>query len=121
MAEKNRQDLTNQSFKDYIDTFKREMAPSRSRYIASRHLVCGTCISWVDFNKSRCTNTCAEMRGGTCVFACKGCRDVARFVGEVATLRHIMEIMKMIVTGQGVEEKGGESGDRVAGLEESEK
>ena len=51
------------------------------------------------------------------MFAYKGCREVARFVGEVATLRHIMEIMKRIVTGQGVEEKGGESGDRVAGLE----
>ena len=97
------------------------MAPSRIRDIASRHLVCRTCISWMDFNKAGCTNTCAEMRGDTCVFACKGCREVARFVGEVATLRYIMKIMKRIVTGQGVEEKGGESGDREAGLEESEK
>ena len=32
-----------------------------------------------------------------------------------------MGSMKMMVTKQGLEEKGGETGDRMAGLEEAEK
>ena len=58
------------------------MAPSkiRGRPIATRHLVCGTCSSWVEFVSFGCTNSWADMRGGTCVFECKGCRRVARLV-----------------------------------------
>ena len=84
------------------------MAPSgkRGRPIASRHLVCGTCNSWVDFDSSGCTNSWAEMRGGTCVFTCKGCREETRLVGEVEDLRQMTERMKRIVTGLGLEEKG---------------
>ena len=59
------------------------------------------------------------MAGGACVFTCRGCREVARLVGE--DLRKMMGSMKIMVTGQGLEEKGGETGDRVAGLEEAEK
>ena len=47
------------------------------------------------------TNSCAEMRGGTCVFTCNGCREVARLVGEVDELSQMMESMKRIVTGLG--------------------
>ena len=79
--------------------------------IASKHFVCGTCSSWVDFDTSGCTNSWAEIRGGTCVFACKGCREVAMLVGEVEELRQMMENMKRIVTGQGLEEKGEETGN----------
>ena len=43
---------------------------------------------------------------GTCVFTCKGCREVKRLVGEVDDLRQMMESMKRIVTGLGLEEKG---------------
>ena len=113
----------NSLFKDYIESFERDMAPSgkRGRPIASRHLVCGTCSSWVDFDSSGCTNSWAEMRGGTCVFTCKGCREVTRLVGEVEDLRQMMESMKRIVTGLGLEEKGEETEDRMAELGEAEK
>ena len=57
----------------------------------------------------------AEMRGGTRVFKCKGCREVARLV-EVDELRQMMESMKRIFTGLGLEEKGEETGDRLAEL-----
>ena len=60
------------------------------------------------------------MQGGTRVFACKGSRDVARLVGEVEDLRQMMESMKRIVTGQGLEENGEETGDRVTELGEAE-
>ena len=44
------------------------------------------------------------------VFTCKGCREVTRLVGEVEDLRQMMESMKRIVTGLGLEEKGGHMG-----------
>ena len=44
-----------------------------------------------------------------------------RLVGEVEDLRQMMEIMKRIVTRLGLEDKGEETGDRVAELGEAEK
>ena len=55
------------------------------------------------------------------MFTCKGCREVARLLGEVEELRQMMESMKRIVTGLGLEEKGEETGDQMAELEEAEK
>ena len=55
------------------------------------------------------------------MFTCKGCREVTRLVGEVEDLRQMMESMKRIVTGLGLEEKGEETGDRMAELGEAEK
>ena len=52
---------------------------------------------------------------------CKGCREVTRLVGEVEDLRQMMESMKRIVTGLGLEEKGEETGDRMAEQGEAEK
>ena len=92
----------------------------RGRPIASRHLVCGTCSSWVSFDSSGCTNSWAEMRGGTCVFTCKGCREVSRLVGEVEDIRHVLETTKRMITGQGLKEESGETGNQVAGREETE-
>ena len=42
-------------------------------------------------------------------------------VGEVEDVRQVMESMKRIITGLGLEEKGEETGDRVAELGEAEK
>ena len=39
------------------------------------------------------------------MFTCKGCTEVARLVGEVEDLRKMMESLKRMVTGQGLEEK----------------
>ena len=60
----------------------------------------------MDFNSSGAPipgRRCKAL-GGTCVFACKGCMEVARLVGEVEYLRQMMESMKRIVTGQGLED-----------------
>ena len=54
------------------------------------------------------------------MFTCKGCREVARLVGEVEDIRHVLETMKRMITGQGLEEEIGETGDQVAGREETE-
>ena len=42
-------------------------------------------------------------------------------VRELAELREMLVGMKRTVTGHGLEEKGGETGDREVGLEEQEK
>ena len=55
------------------------------------------------------------------MFTCMGCREVTRLVGEVEDLRQMMESMKRIVTCLGLEEKGEETGDRMAELGEAEK
>ena len=39
------------------------------------------------------------------MFTCKGCTEVARLVGEVEDIRKMMESLKRMVTGQGLEEK----------------
>ena len=57
---------------------------------------------------------------GITVFKCKGCTEVARLVGEVEDLRKMMESLKRMVTGQGLEETSGETGDREATVEEAE-
>ena len=43
---------------------------------------------------------------------CKGCTEVERLLGEVEDLRMMMESLKRMVTGQGLEEKRGETGDQ---------
>ena len=41
------------------------------------------------------------------MFTCKECTEVARLVGKVEDLRKMMESLKRMVTGQGLEEKIG--------------
>ena len=55
------------------------------------------------------------------MFTCKGCTEVARSVEEVEDLRKMMESLKRMVTGEGLEEKRGETEDQEATLEEAEK
>ena len=99
-----------------IDTI---MAAMR-KAVANRHLVCGNCSSWIHFDSLECIISWAEMRKSTSVFTCKGCTEVARLVGEVEYLRKMMESLKRMVTGQGLEEKRGETGDQEATLEVAE-
>ena len=81
--------------------------------------MCASCSSWVQFDSSGCTNFSAEMSRGACAFICKGCKEVARLVGEVGDLRQMMDIMKRMITGQKLEEESGET--RLEVTEEKEK
>ena len=63
------------------------LAPTRRRTVASRHLVCESCSCGMQFDSSGCTHSWTEMTGSTRVFTCRGCRKVARLVGEVEDLR----------------------------------
>ena len=59
------------------DKFERDMAPSgkRGRPIARRHLVCGTCSSWVDFDSSGAPTPGRRCEGA---LACLHARGVGR-------------------------------------------
>ena len=81
------------------------MAP-RGRAIASRHLVCAICSSWVQFDSAGFTNSWAEMSRGACPSTYNGCWAVESLVGVVEDLSQTVESMKRKVTGQGLEEKG---------------
>ena len=96
------------------------MAPGsgRRRGVASRHLVCASCSSWIQFDSD---TAWADTRGGSFTFTCKGCKRVEFLVRELAELREMLVGMKRTVTGHGLEEKGGETGDREVGMEEQEK
>ena len=62
-----------------------------------------------------------QRQGGSFTCTCKGCKRVEFLVRELAELREMFVGMKRTVTGHGLEEKGGETGDREVGLEEQEK
>ena len=53
-------------------------------------------------------------------FTCKGYREVECLVREVTGLRQMLECTRKTITGQGLEEKRGETGNRMAGFEEAE-
>ena len=84
------------------------------------YIVCANCSSWVKFDSSGCTNSWAVMSRGACAFTCKWCREVARLVGEEGDLRHMIDSMKRMITGHGLEEESGETGYQVASLEVTE-
>ena len=60
------------------------------------------------------------MSRGACAFNCKGCRQAARLVGGLGYFRQMMDSMKRMITGQGLDVESGETGDQVAGREETE-
>ena len=84
---------------------KRKVVP-----VASRHLVCLNCKSWVDFKSSGCGKTWAETRGESFGFTCKGCTEVTVLVKEVEGLKQMVEDMMMgKVTRMRFEDKGEET------------
>ena len=53
-------------------------------------------------------------------FTCKGYREIECLVREVTGLRQMLECTGKTITGQGLEEKRRETGNRMAGFEEAE-
>ena len=93
-----------------IESVESKMPPKK-RPPPSRHLVCASCSSWIQFDSSGCTKSWTEMSRGACAFTCKGCRQAARLVGELSDLRQMMDSLKRMITGQGLEEENGETGE----------
>ena len=89
------------------------MAPKKRKITASRHLVCGNCRSWIQFESSGCGKTWAETRGKGFEFTCKGCTEVTALVKEVEGLKQMVEDIMEKVAGLRVEDKGEETGSSV--------
>ena len=87
---------------------KRNVVP-----VASGHLICCNCRSWVDFKNSGCGKTWAETRWESFAFKCKGCREVTVLVKEVEGLKNMVEDMMGNVTRMRFEDKGEETESRV--------
>ena len=89
------------------------MAPKKRKITASRHLVCGHCRSWIQFESSGCGKTWAETRRKGFEFTCKGCTEVTALVKEVEGLKQMVEDIMEKVAGLRVEDKGEETGSSV--------
>ena len=89
------------------------MAPKKRKITASRHLLCGNCRSWIQFESSGCGKTWAETRGKGFEFTCKGCTEVTALVKEVEGLKQMVEDIMEKVAGLRVEDKGEETGSSV--------
>ena len=85
------------------------MAPKKRKITAGRHLVCGNCRSWIQFESSGCGKTWAETRGKGFEFTCKGCTEVTALVKEVEGLKQMVEDIMEKVAGLRVEDKGEET------------
>ena len=53
-----------------------------------------------------------QRQGGSFTFTCKRCKRVEFLVRELAELKEMLVGMKRAFMGHGLEEKGGETGDR---------
>ena len=86
------------------------MARCKRQVKAKRNLTCSSCDSCIDFAKSGCANSWAEVQADDFHFVCRGCKTVKCLQEQVNELRHMM-------TGQGEKEesRGGENDESRGG------
>ena len=76
------------------------MAPCKRQLKATRHLICGSCSNWVDFVKSGCEKSWAEVQADTFSFECRGCTKMKQLEVE-------LEELKLLVVAMVGREQGG--------------
>ena len=69
------------------------MAPCKRQLKATRHLICGSCINWVDFVKSGCEKSWAEVQADSFSFECRGCTKMKELEVELEELRLLVVAM----------------------------
>ena len=69
------------------------MAPCKRQLKATRHLICGSCSNWVDFVKSRCEKSWAEVQADSFSFECRGCTKMKELEVELEKLRLLVVAM----------------------------
>ena len=69
------------------------MAPCKRQLKATRHLICGSCSNWVDFVKSGCEKSWAEVQADSFSFECKGCTKMKELEVGLEELRLLVEAM----------------------------
>ena len=62
------------------------MAPCKRQLKATRHLICGSCTNWVDFVKSGCEKSWAEVQADSFSFECRGCTKMKELEVELEEL-----------------------------------
>ena len=63
------------------------VAPCNRQLKATRHLICGSCSNWVDFVKSGCKKSWAEVQEDSFSFECRGCTKMKELEVELEELR----------------------------------
>ena len=69
------------------------MAQCKRQLKATRHLICGSCSNWVDFVKSGCEKSWAEVQADIFSFECRGCTKMKELVVELEELRLLVVAM----------------------------
>ena len=89
------------------------MAPCKCQVKAKRKLTSSSCDSWIDFAKSGCAHSWAEVQTDDFHFVCRGCKTVKCLQEQTNGLRHHIVMM----TGQGEkhESRGGENDESRGG------
>ena len=82
------------------------MAPCELQVKATRHLVCGSGSNWVDFVKSWCERSWAEVQVDSFCFECRGYAKMKELEVEMKQLK------QLIVALMGREEVGCAIGSR---------
>ena len=75
------------------------MAPCKRQLKATRHLICGSCSNWVDFVKSGCEKSWAEVQADSFSFECRGCTKMKELEVELEELRLL--VVEMVGREQG--------------------
>ena len=75
-------------------------APCKRQLKATRHLICGSCSNWVDFVKSGCEKSWAEVQADSFSFECRGCTKMKELEVE-------LEELKLLVVAMVGREQGG--------------
>ena len=63
------------------------MAPCKRQLKTTSHLICGSCSNWVDFVKSGCEKSWAEVQADSFSFECRGCTKMKELEVELEELR----------------------------------
>ena len=69
------------------------MAPCKRQLKATRHLICGSCSNWVDFVKSGCEKSWAEVQADSFSFECRACTKMKELEVELEELRLLVVAM----------------------------
>ena len=67
------------------------MAPCKRQIKAKRNLTCSSSDSWIDFAKSGCANSWAEVQAADFHFVCRGCMTVKCLQEQVNELTYDFE------------------------------
>ena len=89
------------------------MAPCKRQVKATRHLICSSCSNWVDFVKSGCEKSWAEVQADSFSFECRGCMKMKELEVELEQLRLLVVAMVGREQVSCASCSSGETGDKV--------